>query len=44
LNVCYETHCDEMNGTYVEAAFYKLHQLPEFQQLMVKVGLAPLNS
>jgi DNA-binding winged helix-turn-helix (wHTH) protein/Tfp pilus assembly protein PilF len=44
LNVCYETHCDEMNGTYVEAAFYKLHQLPEFQQLMVKVGLAPVNS
>jgi len=39
LQVCYDRHADEAVNLAIDSAFNNLHSVPEFQQLLAKVGL-----
>ena len=43
LDVCYDRHADETLNIAIDPAFNDLHSIPAFQQLLVRVGLPPVN-
>jgi DNA-binding winged helix-turn-helix (wHTH) protein/Tfp pilus assembly protein PilF len=43
LQACYDRHSDEMVNIAADPTFNNLHSIPAFQQLLLKVGLPPIN-
>jgi hypothetical protein len=43
LNLCYDTHCSNMLYITTDPGLRSLYQLPEYQQLVAKIGLPPVN-
>jgi DNA-binding winged helix-turn-helix (wHTH) protein/Tfp pilus assembly protein PilF len=43
LNLCYESRCSDMLNINNDAGLQTLYGLPEFQQLIAKIGLPPVN-
>ncbi len=43
LKLCYESRCSDMLNIVNDQGFQTLYGLPEFQQLVTKIGLPPVN-